>query len=97
MKLATSRKLFDQILDGIIVAGIWILAFLLPIQVYPPQGDVIHGSILFGLPLAIIFAAYIVKSLRDALNGAKVRIDDLVARVIAPLVIFIGTSVLYFT
>ena len=48
-----------------------------------------------GLLLAVFIVIYVSINLKNALVGGKVQVGDLVAKVIAPLIIFLGSSVLY--
>ena len=94
--MTEARKKTDQILDGIIAAGVWILAFMAPPLIAPPKGDVYMGEPFLGIPLAIVLFIYVVRHFRNATAGDNIQVGDLVAKVIAPLVIFLLASWLSF-
>jgi len=97
LALTEIRKNSDQIVDGIITAGVWILALSLPLEIYPPKGDVIVGSPVLGIPLAIIFFGYIIRNFRMATTGDSIQVSDLIAKVIVPVTIFSVLTWAYFS
>ena len=88
LTLTESRAKLDQVVDGIIVAGVWILAFMLPELIYPPKGDVITASPIVGIPLALVFVVYIVRNFQKATGGTSTQKGDLLAKALGPLIIF---------
>ena len=63
--------------------------------VLPPKGDVIVRSWWLGLILAVMFLAYTGANLKKVLASDSVNVGDLVARVILPVIILVGSVVLH--
>ncbi len=69
LALTEVRKKSDQVLDGIITAGAWILALIALAYIAIPEGDVYSGEPFVPIFLAAILLVYIVRHFR-ALEGS---------------------------
>ena len=92
--MTETRSILDQMLDGIIAAGAWMLALTLPALLFAEQGCVNAGYPVMGLILAVVLYAYIRVNARNACAGERTEVGDLLARVVTPLLIFVSSAVL---
>ncbi|MDJ0910205.1 MAG: hypothetical protein QNI99_13490 [Woeseiaceae bacterium] len=84
------RNTFDQILDGVITAGAWVFALMLPVLLFQPDTCTISGFPVLTLLLALGLIVYVRANLRDALADGTIVVSDLLARVIAPILLFVA-------
>ncbi len=91
-----SRTIFRQAIDGVILVGVWLVALVAPLFLAPSKGDIITQSIWLGLSFVVLVVVYIGVNLRKILMRETINIGDLIAKVVAPILIFVGSFAPFF-